>query len=190
VAVLFSRSRAFRLSAFVRLAGLSAFLGGGIDFTISFCRKHMIYDLDVLKAYRGAPGAGVPRARAKRARGSALGHPGRCHGPVRHSGSAPLTNNNRETSPPQDVRNSVMALFSFLAGVGVVLGVLLGVALGTENALRWPLGAGAGAFSGEQTLAAQCNLGGPKSQEPRGRWARWTRYITQTRQAEEHAVGL
>jgi hypothetical protein len=34
VAALFSRSRAFRLSAFPRLAGLSAFFGGGIDFLL------------------------------------------------------------------------------------------------------------------------------------------------------------
>jgi hypothetical protein len=44
-----------------------------------------------------------------------------------------------------------------LAGVGVVLGVVPGVALKTENALRWPLGAGA--FSGEQGAASATRVG-------------------------------
>jgi hypothetical protein len=47
--------------------------------------------------------------------------------------SAGAPDNNRETSPPQDVRNSVMALFW---AVEVVLGVVLGVVLARESSRR------------------------------------------------------
>jgi hypothetical protein len=44
--------------------------------------------------------------------------------------------NNREISTPQDVRNSVMALFWPVCCGGVVLGVVLGVALNDDVAAR------------------------------------------------------
>jgi hypothetical protein len=59
VAALFSRSCAFRLSAFARLTGLSSFFGGG---TVSYCGKHMLSICirsktpnTYAKTYRGGP---------------------------------------------------------------------------------------------------------------------------------------
>jgi hypothetical protein len=79
-AALFACSRAFRLSPLARLPELSAFFGGGIDFLLweaYICpRTYRNPKKTYAKTYRGAPGA--PR-RAKRARGSAPGHPGRGH---------------------------------------------------------------------------------------------------------------
>jgi hypothetical protein len=42
VAALFSRSRAFSLSAFARLTGDSAFFGGGIDFLLRKTQGHVL----------------------------------------------------------------------------------------------------------------------------------------------------
>jgi hypothetical protein len=71
VAALFSRSRAFRISAFPRLAtcrGLSTFFGGGI---VSFCGKHVLFDM--LKP---------PKTYANNISRGGQGHPGGPNGPA------------------------------------------------------------------------------------------------------------